>query len=494
MADTTTTTIKIDPYSSSTGAGTLSYYARKYGTTVDNLAKINNLTNKDVIQSGANLVVPTFTQPAVVTSEKANTAVTDANKFLDGQKTSASTFINNQNNTPDIRSNNGAADTSTTTTTTTPTKTENPDVAKINSTYDTLATNMKSQVDSLTAGLDTETAAMVQRISDTYVKRIAEQQDVNKRYLESSRVSGYASGRARYASELQDGILSKEEMDGLRRITDLEQERDNLIQQARAARDDKSRAAVLDYQNKLLEINKAKASAVQDLFKNTMDTERLNIDKAKEVRSSIKDRIDTSVKTAESIAGAVVDYIDGANLSKAERDSAIADWADSYGVSEDYLKTAVKNYRIDMSKANPAIVQEYEYMKNNSGYKGSLLDYQRAKKNAITVSNNISSNGKGGTFTFDDARDFDLPESLIGLNDKDVIQQLSVSKAPNWFKESQTKAGHLAPDAGPAELASQWNAFRNSPDILVFRNTVDINKAGKDNAPSSSSAGSYSAF
>jgi hypothetical protein len=36
-----TTTIKIDPYSSSTGAGTLSYYARKYGTSVDNLVKLN---------------------------------------------------------------------------------------------------------------------------------------------------------------------------------------------------------------------------------------------------------------------------------------------------------------------------------------------------------------------------------------------------------------------------------------------------------------------
>lgn len=488
--DTTTTKIKIDPYSSTTGAGTLSYYARKYGTTVDNLAKLNNITNKDVIQSGADLVVPTFTQPAVMTSSKASTAVTDANKFLDTQKTSASTIVNNQNNTPDIRSNNGAADTTTTTTTT---QSQNPDVANINNTYDTLAANMKSQVDSLTAGLDTETAAMVQRISDTYVKRIAEQKDLNNRYLESSRVSGYASGRARYASELQDGILSKEEQDGIRRITDLEQERDNLIQQARSARDDKSRAAVLDYQNKLLEINKAKATAVQDLFKNTMDTERLNIDKAKEVRSSIKDRIDTSVKTAESIAGSVVDYIDNNNLSKADRDKTISEWADSYGVSEDYLKTAVKNYRMDMSKANPAIVQEYEYMKNNSGYKGSLLDYQRAKKNAVTVSNNISKNGSGATFTFSDARDFDLPESLIGLSDKEVIQQLSVSKAPAWFKESQTKAGHLAPEAGPAELAAQWQAFRNSPDILVFRNTVDINKAGKDNV-TTSSAGSYSAF
>lgn len=479
-----TTTIKIDPYSSQTGAGTLSYYARKYGTTVDNLAKLNNISNPNLIQKGADLVVPTLTQPSVVTSTKAATAVDDANKYIDSQKSSATVVPpTNQNNTPDIRTTDVPANTQT------PQPTE---VDQINTTYDSMGRNLKTQVDSLVAGLDTETAAMVQRISDTYSKRIDEQKDLNKRYLESSRVAGYSSGRARYASEIQDGILSKEEQDGIKRITDLEAERENLIAQARNARDEKSRSALLDYQNRLIEINKEKRIAIQDLFKNTMDTERLGLDKAKEVRASIKDRIDTSVKTAESIAGAVIDYMDNNGLSKADRDKAITEWADQYGVSEDYLRTAVKDYRREMSKANPAIVQEFEYARNNEGYKGSLLDYQRAKKNAITVSNNLSG-GKESVFTFDDARRFDLPESLIGKTDREVILDLKTSVVPPWFIESQMKAGWLKEGYTKDELQAQWNSFRGTDDIKVLLDTIDINKAGKDNA-SGADTSSYSAF
>ena len=479
-----TTTIKIDPYSGSTGAGTLSYYARKYGTSVDNLVKLNpSIKNPDLIQSGADLTVPTMTQPSVVTSTKAATAVNDASKYIDSQKSSATVVPPaNQNNTPDIRTTDVPANTQT------PQPTE---VDQINTSYDSMGKNLKTQVDSLVAGLDTETAAMVQRISDTYSKRIDEQKDLNKRYLESSRVAGYSSGRARYASELQDGILSKEEQDGIKRITDLEAERENLIAQARNARDDKSRAALLDYQNRLIEINKEKRIAVQDLFKNTMDTERLNLDKSKEVRASIKDRIDTSVKTAESIAGAVIDYMDNNNLSKADRDAALADWADQYGVSEDYLRTAVKSYRSEMSKSNPADIKEYEYVRDNEGFKGSLIDFKMAKRNAERVSSGLKS-GKESTFTFDDARRFDLPETLIGKTDREVILDLKTSVVPPWFIESQKKAGWLKEDSPKEEAIAQWNSFRGTDDIKVLLDTIDINKAGKDNADDTAS--SYSAF
>lgn len=482
-----TTTIKIDPYSSSTGAGTLSYYARKYGTTVDNLTKLNpNITNPNLIQSGADLVVPTFTQPSVVTSTKASTAVNDANKYIDSQRSSASVqppVTINQNATPDIRTN---APVITATPTQTPTDSDNLDAS-----YNLEQTRMRAQVDSLVAGLDEDTAAMVQRISDTYSKRIDEQKDLNKRYLGAATVSGYASGRARYAYELQDNILSKEEQDGFRRVADLEAERENLIQQAKSARDEKQRSLTLDLENRLREVNKEKRQAVQELFKNSMDIERLNLDRAKEARASIKDRIDTSIKSAEAIAGSVVDYMDNNNLSKADRDKAITEWADQYGVSEDYLRTAVKSYRTEMSKSNPTDIKEYEYVRDNEGYKGSLIDFKMAKRNAERVSSSLK-NGKESIFTFDDARRFDLPETLIGKTDREVILDLKTSVVPPWFIESQMKAGWLKEGYTKDEVQAQWNSFRGTDDIKVFLDTIDTNKAGKDNADDTAS--SYSAF
>lgn len=480
-----TTTIKIDPFSSSTGAGTLGYYANKYGTTVDNLLKLNpTITNKNVIQTGNDLVVPTFNQPSVQTSTKANDAVTAATNYVNGQESSAKYYNANTNDTTTT-----PKATQDTTTTSSVENTNNPyinniDVQKINDTYDTYGRNLKTQVDSLVAGLDSDTAAMIQSISNTYAKRITEQKDINNRYLESARVSGYASGRSRYASEMQDGILSKEEQDGLQRINDLEKEREDLILKAKSARDEKSRAALLDYQNQLIEINKQKNQAVKDLFDQTMSIERLGLDKAKDARDTITSNINNSSKMAENLAPSLVDYMDTNTLSKADRDKLITDYADSYGVSEDYLKSAIKNYRLEQSKANPEAIKEYEYYKNQVGYKGSLMDYMRLKKTATTISSGGSSSGGGNIITAADADRFDLPYSLVGQSKKKIILDLKVSTIPQWFKESQAKAGH------PADLAN-WNIFRGTGDMKVLLDEIDTNKAGKDNA-SSDSSGSYS--
>lgn len=50
--------INIDKYDSKTGKGTLSYYARQSGTSVSELARRNNISNPDLIQEGAPLILP----------------------------------------------------------------------------------------------------------------------------------------------------------------------------------------------------------------------------------------------------------------------------------------------------------------------------------------------------------------------------------------------------------------------------------------------------
>lgn len=455
-----TTQIKIDPYSSSTGTGTLSYYANKYGTTVDNLVKLNpNISNPNLIFAGDNLNVPTVTQPAVMTSTPAATAVKSATDYVNGQQTSADAYAANQ------------ANKNTTTTTTTNT---NPDIANINSTYDTFGNNLKTQLDSLTAGLDTSTQNMINSISNTYATRITQQKDLNERYQGATKVAGYASGRARYAPEIQQGILTKEEQDGLQRITDLEKERDDLIQKAKDARDEKKQSALMEYQNQLIEINKQKSQAVKDLYDLSFKTENLAIDKAKESRNSLKENL-ANLSTA--VIPSLVDTLDTLKTS-ADKESIIQQYADQYGYNADTIKSLVQNYRQDVAKSSPEAVKEYEYYKTQTGYSGSLLDYMKLKKVATTV----NSNANGTVLSREDATRWDLPESLIGKSAKQIVLDLQVSNPPQWFKDSQTKAGHFSDGMTPADLKSQWDIFRNTGDMLVLKNSIDVNKAGKDNA------------
>src|SRR5437763_756251 len=57
-----TSSVTIDPYNSSTGAGTLSYYAQKYNTTPEKLFALNqgNPDVKDIntISAGGKLYIP----------------------------------------------------------------------------------------------------------------------------------------------------------------------------------------------------------------------------------------------------------------------------------------------------------------------------------------------------------------------------------------------------------------------------------------------------
>ncbi len=465
-----TTTIKIDPYSSISGNGTLSYYARKYGTTVDSLLKLNpSISNPDVIQSGANLTVPTTTQPSVVTSAPAAAAVTDAVNYINNQPTRADAIAakNTITTTPAIDNGLGATGN---TKTTTPT---NPDVEKINSTYDNFATNLKTQIDSLTGGLDTSTQNMINQLTNTYATRITNQKLLNEKYLGAATVSGYSSGRARYAPEIQNNILSTEEKAGLQRVIDLETERDNLIQQAKDARDSKQQAALMDYQNKLLEINRQKTQAVKDLFDQTMSTENLAIDKAKESRASLKENL-SNLSTA--IIPSLVNTLDTLK-TPADKEALMQQYADNYGYSIDTIKSLVQNHRQDTVKSSPEAVKEYEYYKTQTGYSGSLLDYMKLKKVATTV----NSNANGTVLSREDATRWDLPESLIGKSAKQIVLDLQVSNPPQWFKDSQAKAGHFSEGMTTADLKSQWDTFRNTGDMLVLKNSVDVNKAGKDN-------------
>lgn len=499
MPPTNTTEIKIDPYSSSSGAGTLSYYANKYGTTVDNLLKLNpTITNKNNIASGGNLVVPTMSAPSVVTSTTARDAVNKAEDYLSGQNLSTS-YINNpvQNN-----QQQPVASTQTATPNQYGDLVSNDQISQINNTYSAQEQSIRSSIQSMVAGLDSDTASLVAELERKYSNRIEEQRQLNAKYLGAQTTAGIASGRARYASEIQDNILSKEEQDGLKRISDLEAERDNLILQARNAKTEKQRGLLVELQNQIQEINKAKATEVKNLFDTAMSVERLGIDKAQESRNAIKDSITISQKTAESIAGAVIDQIDVSGMTKEEKANIISNYAESYGISEEYLNTAIKNYRMELSKANPAIVQEYEYMRDNSGYKGSLLDYQRAKKAANTIVSRVSSGGGSssakGVFTFQDAQNLDLPEELIGRSDYDVALDLTYSNPPAWFQKSQVRAGHVQP--GDSEgLRAQWNVFRNSDDMLVFKQAMKAPKvtssaASTNSSSSTSTATNYSAF
>jgi len=496
---TGTTQITIDPYSSETGAGTLAYYANKYGTTVQNLQTLNpQITDVNKIQAGGSLFVPIFSQPAVVTSQAGNEAMSKANETINNNSYSPNN--NTQIYTGGTTVNDGKAPIGyrdaygktiyytqgdTNKTENNPPQQQDPygfnsQINQINQAGQAYVDNATAELNSYKTGLDSQTQAMIDQITQKYAQRISDQQKINAGYLGSTRVAGIMSGRDRYASELNDQILSNEETAGLQRIRDLEAERESLITQAKIARDDKARAATVDLANKLEQNRKDRQTAISDLYKSAIDFQKLSLDKAKEARQQAADNITNSKNIADNIAGSLVDQFDSLKLDKAGQDKLIEEYANSYGVTPDFVVNAIKDFRRQESSALPQNIQEYNYMRDNYGYTGSPLDYYRSKKQAMS----IASGASNPTITTSAVSRYGLPQSLVGMSQKEIILDTLVSKPPQWF--IQAKIADKTLPAGSTTDAAQaaWDAFRNNPDLKVFQNELDTNKAGKDNAAS----------
>lgn len=98
----------------------------------------------------------------------------------------------------------------------------------------------KAEIDALKSRIasgiiDPETQALVAGIENTFGRRIEAQIELNKRVIAGTNVRGFRSGRTRFASEVQTGILGDVERKALQAINALESERDQLIAQAKAA-------------------------------------------------------------------------------------------------------------------------------------------------------------------------------------------------------------------------------------------------------------------
>lgn len=78
--------VTIDPYDAKTGAGTLSYYASKYGTSVANLLALNknnnSVINANTIKAGGQLFIPKSSAPAIAPATSGVTSSTSVRNAI----------------------------------------------------------------------------------------------------------------------------------------------------------------------------------------------------------------------------------------------------------------------------------------------------------------------------------------------------------------------------------------------------------------------------
>jgi len=200
--------------------------------------------------------------PAVITSALADTMNTENQNTLNTYTTQ-------------LEAANTANSAATTRTTTSPTPTvtapgavANPLQPKIdasNSAIDAEFTAANNLLSSRMASLDAANQAAIQNIQRVFAARREETKTLNNALVATNTQAGIRAGRQRYAPEVNAGIITGIEQDGLARLSALDAQEASLITQAQAASDAEEFGLLSTQLNLISQTRKDKDQAIKDL-------------------------------------------------------------------------------------------------------------------------------------------------------------------------------------------------------------------------------------
>ncbi len=159
--------------------------------------------------------------------------------------------------------------------------------------------DLDAQMAALKISQDQITNAYIDSITKRYEGLIEQQKEINRRAYARVQTSGLRSGTARYAPEIQSGILSAEESAGLSKISALESEKMTLIAEANQAKQNKD-IEMLD--KKIADYN-ARRKEQNELLK---EQKKLADEKAEKQKEYLK-KLDNEKKIKELYDSGITD-------------------------------------------------------------------------------------------------------------------------------------------------------------------------------------------
>lgn len=256
-------------------------------------------------------------------------------------------------------------------------------------------------------------------------------------------------------------------------IGDLEAKRASALSEARNAVDEKQSALAIKKAQEYKDLSKEIQDRKEKFFTQSMALVKEEREKQSEERLRKTAEITDATKIADQTASTIDEFFKrNPTLTPEQQDQAIIDVAKAKGIDPSFVAQSLADYRRVVASTNPEIVREYEYVVAQGQFEGTLMQYTKLKRDAMRV----AKGGGNGVFTAEEANRYELPKELVGKTEIEIIDDLNVQKVPAWFKKSQTRAGHLPEGATEKEVQTQWESFRNLPDVKVFRDMVDRNK------------------
>ena len=324
-------------------------YTVKEGDTLNKIAQANGFANYkeagvtsvpsgnfDLIRPGETITLND--QPRSIQQS------TTANR-IQTQKNSANfdNILANQQNTNLAKSNEAS-----TTTTEDPNKKDNLSdmfdttsgvgqrISNIQSNAESRVNEINSTFDRISGQMDAATNSLISSIREIYGARIEDLKDSNKRLLASKEQLGIRSGRERYMSNIQSGILTDEEQSGIMRVSKLEGEMLGMIAKTEQARADNDYKMFNSNFDRVNEIYSEMKTEIQNTYNTAIKVEEERRQaRAAEIKAQTDEfdqMLDKSERSAPAVASALSKF-----TNDADKTAFLQAYAKKTGIDIDVL-------------------------------------------------------------------------------------------------------------------------------------------------------------
>lgn len=163
--------------------------------------------------------------------------------------------------------------------------------------YDSIIATLEQQKQNAA----TEEAQAIADVQSLYARRKQDQDRVNYNALQTQKIIGARSGRQRYATEIQTGILAAEESAGIARITELDRQENSLVNQIKVAADSNEIALALQLSQTKLQKHAEKMQEIDKLRQISQEFEQKRLEQAKQVLELKKYEQDNASRTLDAL-------------------------------------------------------------------------------------------------------------------------------------------------------------------------------------------------
>ena len=317
---------------------------------------------------------------------------------------------------------------------------------------------------SYNVGDDPAFKAIANDITNKYSTLISNMTISNTQRANALATLGIRTGSSQYAPGIQSGIEGEELRQGSQRISDLISQENTAISAARSAL---QTGKFAEFSNLMNNLEKIRSDKMEELKSYTSTLS----DAIKKVQSTnVQATRDTLI--ARALSSGITDpkaMLQSLNFDASGKSTG-------YNFTADEINKTLKNLAPggDITGLTGNI-KDFFILKNNGSLPSSIksLPEDQQLSGWLTYIKKPTPGGSGKKISMTEAQKNGWPLSVVGMDESEIVNSLSSSTSPDWFREKLEK--QVGASLVPEYVQTQWDAFRAGKKTTQSKTTRDQN-------------------